>query len=268
MRGLPGGATTIQRGQRIKPGRPLPACARHLRQAYRLLRTHFGHQHWWPANTAFEVCVGAILTQNTSWTNVERALAQLRKAGVFDPHSLWELPEGALAQLLRPAGYFNVKARRLRAFLAVLSQQHGGSVTSLLDGPTEVVRHRLLSIPGIGPETADSMLLYAGGHCRFVVDAYTRRIFQRHGWCPAQATYAELQDLCERTLTDRAPRRRLDYWQDYHAQLVRVGKDHCKSRQPRCDQCPLRSLLPPLSKSPLGCRGEQTSPMPTGRAQG
>ncbi len=245
--------------QRQKGANRRETTASRLRRAYRLLRARFGHQHWWPGDTAFEVCVGAILTQNTSWTNVERALVQLKKAGVFDPHALWDLPEDALAQLLRPAGYYNVKARRLRAFLAVLVRQHGGRVASLLQGATDAARDRLLSIPGIGPETADSMLLYAGGHSRFVVDAYTRRIFHRHGWCSALATYAELQELCERTLTDLPAARRLDYWQDYHAQLVRVGKEYCRSRHPRCASCPLKPLLP---------RGEDRTNRQRGGASG
>jgi endonuclease-3 related protein len=214
-----------------------------LRRAYRLLRGRFGHQHWWPAETGFEVCVGAILTQNTSWTNVERALANLKAAGVLEPGRLYALEEPKLAELLRPAGYFNIKARRLRSFLRVLVEEFGGNLARLFRGETAEVRERLLAINGIGPETADSMLLYAGAHPRFVIDAYTRRIFHRHGWSGAQAGYEELQQLCESALA-RSPRsRQIDYWQDFHAQLVMAGKHFCGATRPDCSQCPLRPLL-------------------------
>src|SRR5512140_3507359 len=154
---------------------------RALRRAYRLMHGHFGHLHWWPGETPFEVCVGAILTQNTSWSNVERAIANLKAARVLEAKKLFALSESNLATLIRPAGYFNVKARRLRSFLRVLVEEYGGSLKRLLAGDTAAVRERLLAIHGVGPETADSMLLYAGGHHRFVIDAYTKRIFQRHG---------------------------------------------------------------------------------------
>jgi endonuclease III related protein len=215
-----------------------------MRRAYRLMRAHFGHLHWWPSETAFEMCVGAILTQNTAWSNVERAIANLKAAQVLEPVKLLALGESELAALIRPAGYFNVKARRLRAFLRVLVGDYGGELGRLFAGETAAVRERLLAIHGVGQETADSMLLYAGGHHRFVIDAYTRRIFQRHGWSRGGAKYEALQGLCESAL-DQVPRgSRLDYWQDYHAQLVNTGKDFCRTRQPRCAECPLRPLLP------------------------
>jgi endonuclease-3 related protein len=207
------------------------------------MRQRFGHQHWWPGETPFEVCVGAILTQNTSWTNVERAIANLKTGGVLEPKKLFALPERKLARLIRPAGYFNVKARRLRSFLRVLVEEFDGDLQRLFAGDTAVVRQRLLAINGIGPETADSMLLYAGDHHSFVVDAYTRRIFQRHGWCNGNATYDDLKLLCESALNQNPRDARLDYWQDYHAQLVMVGKHFCRTRQPLCDQCPLKPLL-------------------------
>jgi endonuclease-3 related protein len=215
-----------------------------LRRAYRLMRAHYGHQHWWPGETPFEVCVGAILTQNTAWSNVERAIANLKTARVLEPRRLLALSESRLASLLRPAGYFNVKAQRLRSFLRVLVEVFGGDLKGLFAGQTPVVRERLLAIHGIGPETADSMLLYAGDHHRFVIDAYTRRIFLRHGWCRPDASYDALQRLCESALRQKRRRARLDYWQDFHAQLVNVGKDYCRTRQPRCADCPLESLLP------------------------
>jgi endonuclease-3 related protein len=216
-----------------------------LRRAYRRLRGRFGHQRWWPGETRFEVCVGAILTQNTAWSNVERAIANLKAAQALEARAMFALPESRLAELIRPAGYFNVKARRLRAFLRVLVEEFEGDLPRLLKGDVGVARERLLSIHGIGPETADSMLLYAGGRLSFVIDAYTKRIFQRHAWCDENATYDDLQRLCVRSLSQRPQARRLDYWQDYHAQLVRVGKDFCRPRQARCAECPLRTLVPP-----------------------
>jgi endonuclease-3 related protein len=216
------------------------------------MRRHYGHQRWWPGDTAFEVCVGAILTQNTSWSNVERAIANLKRAQALDPHKLAALPQQELAQLLRPTGYFNVKARRLRAFLAALHDIGQGDLRRLFAGNTAAVRARLLAVHGIGPETADSMLLYAGNHARFVIDAYTKRIFQRHRWVTAVATYEELQTLCEQALAMKPRSQILDYWQDYHAQLVMVCKDFCRPRQLRCVECPLRPLLPapPASTRP------------------
>jgi endonuclease-3 related protein len=245
-----------------------------LRRAYTLIRERSGHQNWWPGETPFEVCVGAILTQNTAWSNVERAIANLKAARVLEPEKLFALPESKLAELIRPAGYFNVKARRLRSFLRVLVEEFGGDLGRLFAGETSAVRERLLAIHGIGPETADSMLLYAGGHCSFVIDAYTKRIFSRHGWTeksgkrPAfttfrrgraeasseggkaesgktsEASYDELKLLYESALNQRTGAARLDYWQDYHAQLVMVGKHYCRTRAPRCDECPLKPLLP------------------------
>ena len=225
-----------------------------LRRAYELMRARFGHQHWWPGETPFEVCVGAILTQNTAWTNVERAIANLKTARMLEPQKLFALPEAKLAQLIRPAGYFNVKARRLRSFLRVLVEECGGDLKKLFAGETTAVRDRLLAIHGVGPETADSLLLYVGGHPSFVVDAYTKRIFQRHRWGQSgkrkaesennKASYDELKLLCESALNQQTGAARLDYWQDYHAQLVMVGKHYCRTRAPRCDTCPLKTLLP------------------------
>jgi len=239
---------------------------RALRRAYVLMLARFGHQHWWPGETPFEICIGAILTQNTSWTNVERAIANLKSAGALEPRKMFALPEAELARLIRPAGYFNVKARRLRAFLRVLVEEFDADLQKLFADETAKVRGRLLAINGIGPETADSMLLYAGGHHSFVIDAYTKRIFQRHRWPgllamrepfkvqgskfkvqrsrPNSFSYDALKSLCESVLNQKRGAARVDYWQDYHAQLVMVGKHHCRSRNPRCDECPLKPLLP------------------------
>ena len=215
-----------------------------LRKAYRLMRKQFGHRKWWPGDTPFEICVGAILTQNTSWKNVEKAIANLKAARVLTPRKMHALSHDELAQLIRPAGYFNVKARRLRAFVDTMVEQHGASLNRLFKGNTTTVRERLLAINGVGPETADSMLLYAGGHHSFVIDAYTKRIFERHGWCGTDADYDTLQSLCTDSLNQKRGAEELDYWRDYHAQLVAIGNRYCKPRNPLCGQCPLESLLP------------------------
>lgn len=217
-----------------------------LREAYVRTRAAQGHQHWWPGETPFEVCVGAILTQNTAWTNVERAIARLKSAGVLTPEALHALPEETLAEFLRPAGTFRVKARRLRAFLEVLVGECHGSLARLFAGDTTSVRARLLSIHGIGPETADCLLLYAGGHLSFVVDAYTRRILSRHGWCSPTADYEEIQRRCASAYADSptVDADLLDLWQDAHAQFVGIAKRWCRAGTPDCATCPLRPLLP------------------------
>lgn len=235
---------------------------------------HYGHLGWWPGETPFEVAVGAMLTQNTAWTNVEKAIANLKRAGVLAPRALFALPEPELAKLIRPAGYFNLKARRLRNFLRVLVEDYAASLDRLLAGDTPTVRARLLAINGIGRETADSMLLYAGTHHSFVIDAYTKRIFERHGWWRERvkakrstinvprptsvakgntpATYESLKALCEASLNHLPPADRLAYWRDYHAQLVMVGKDYCRPREPRCAGCPLQPLLAGDGCGPVG----------------
>ena len=140
------------------------------------------------------------------------------------------------------------------------AEEFGGDLGRLFAGEAAAVRERLLAINGVGPETADSMLLYAGGHHRFVIDAYTKRIFQWHGWSGMDANYEDLQRLCERALNERPRRERLDYWQDFHAQLVMVGKDFCRTRQPRCAECPLKPLLPPKIRAPVGHQQPPTKP--------
>jgi endonuclease III related protein len=257
-----------------------PKIERDLRRAYELMRARFGHLHWWPGETPFEVCVGAILTQNTSWANVERAITHLKTTRVLEPEKLLALPEAKLAQLIRPAGYFNVKARRLRSFLQVLVEDFGGDLKKLFAGETSAVRKRLLAIHGVGPETADSMLLYAGGHHSFVIDAYTKRIFSRHEWAAtsgkrkvesgksATADYEELKTLCESALNQKSGAAQLDYWQDYHAQLVMIGKHFCRTRAPRCDACPLKPLLPRKRPSRLAATQWGSSCQPESRTHG
>jgi endonuclease III related protein len=215
-----------------------------LNLAYRLLRSYYDHQHWWPGETPFEVCIGAILTQNTNWRNVERAIGNLKASDVLSIAKLHQLSHSELAAMIRPAGYYQVKAFRIRCFLDVLVNDYQGDLKALFAGATSLVRQKLLAINGIGPETADSMLLYAGGHLSFVVDAYTRRVFSRHGWAKSDASYEALRTLCTNSLNNPESQPLIDYWQDYHAQLVAVGKDFCRARKAQCLNCPLRPLLP------------------------
>ena len=217
---------------------------RELRKAYRLMRKQFGHRKWWPGDTPFEICVGAILTQNTSWKNVEHAITNLKAAKALTARKIHALSHDELTQLIRPAGYFNLKAKRLSNFVDTLVEQHGASIKRLFKGETSIVRDRLLAINGVGPETADSMLLYAGNHNNFVIDAYTKRIFSRHKWCGENADYDDLKNLCSESLNEKPGTAKLDYWRDYHAQLVGVGNRYCKTRNPLCNECPLKPLLP------------------------
>src|ERR1017187_4234324 len=176
-----------------------------IRAIYRKLARKWGPQHWWPAETPFEVIAGAILTQNTSWANVERALAKLREAGVLSAQGIRELSLGELERLVRSSGYFRQKAKRLKSFSAFLDEKHGGSLDALLGIPTQQLRAELLALNGIGPETADSILLYAGHHPIFVVDAYTRRVLERHDAVATKAKYDEIRILVEHALQSEKP---------------------------------------------------------------
>jgi len=214
-----------------------------LTKMYKALCERFGPQGWWPSAAGadtpegkLEICVGAILTQNTNWTNVEKALANLRAAGALSVGGLHSLSPRALAKLIRPAGYYNVKARRLKSFIARVSAEHGEDIEAFLDRPVASLREDLLSVHGIGPETADSIILYAAGRPTFVVDAYTRRVLLRHGLVQPGATYEAMQALFESSLRPDAA-----LWNDYHAQLVAVGKHFCRP-QARCDGCPLEGF--------------------------
>ena len=204
-----------------------------LTTAYHKLLAHFGPQHWWPGDTPFEVAVGAILTQNTNWANVERAIANIKKANALSCRKLLALHHRTLASLIRPAGYFNVKARRLRSFLAFLDSHYAGSMTRLANDPRPDKRDALLSINGVGPETADSILLYALHHPTFVIDAYTRRILSRHNIAPPSASYHHLKSLFESAIE---PDEQL--FNEYHALLVMCGKHYCRPKR-LCDECPL-----------------------------
>jgi endonuclease-3 related protein len=206
---------------------------------YRAMWKHFGHRQWWPAAShkhnerALEICAGAILTQNTNWGNVERAMANLHAAGCMTVGRLHAKRPAALAKLIRPAGYFNVKAKRLKNFIAAVQKDYAGDIEAFLDRPVTTLRGELLSVNGIGPETADSMILYAAGKATFVVDAYTRRILLRHGLIEGQESYDAIKGLFESSLPAD-----VELWNDYHAQLVAVGKVFCRPAA-RCKGCPL-----------------------------
>jgi endonuclease-3 related protein len=204
-----------------------------LTEFYGKMLSHHGPQRWWPGETPFEVIVGAILTQNTNWTNVEKAIANLKLAEVLAPEKLLALEPATLARLIRPAGYFNVKTKRLRSFLQWFVERYDGKVERMRQRPLAALREELLEVKGIGRETADSILLYAVGHPSFVVDAYTYRILRRHGLVPEGADYDEMKALFEDNL-ERDPA----LYNEYHALLVAVGKDHCKPK-PVCKGCPL-----------------------------
>jgi len=212
----------------------------HLIDIYAKLLEHFGPRGWWPARTRFEVCVGAVLTQNTAWRNVERAIGNLRSARALTPHSILALPDESLAQLIRPAGYFNIKTRRLKALVAFLDAEGGPTLRGFDSWPDMELREALLGVYGVGPETADSILLYALGRPFFVVDAYTRRIAARLGLTSPKADYDELQRFfCEHLPVDIA------LYNDFHAQLVILGNSYCHPR-PLCPGCPLNALCPKI----------------------
>ncbi len=209
-----------------------------LPQAFELLAAHFGPQRWWPGDTPFEVVVGAILTQNTNWTNVERALQQLREASLLELEAVEALPVAELAELIRPAGYYRLKAQRLKNFVGCVTTQFEGSLERLFEQSLDDLRESLLSINGIGPETADSIMLYAAKKPIFVVDTYTSRVLKRHGWIDFEADYFAIQGYFH----DQLPAD-TGLFNEYHALLVKVGKEHCGPR-PRCEGCPLAPLLP------------------------
>ena len=205
---------------------------------YQRLYDRYGPQGWWPGQTPFETILGAILTQNTNWKNVEAALAALRDNNALDPNRLHTMTAEDIAPLIRPAVYFNLKAQRLKSFLNWLFDRHNGSIEALRNLPASILREHLLSIKGIGPETADSICLYAFDKPIFVVDAYTARIFGRHGYLEPPCGYQEIQDIFHAGL-DKDP----TLFNEYHALIVRLGKEHCK-RKPVCAGCPLEGSAP------------------------
>ena len=244
-----------------------------VRQYYRALYFAWGAQHWWPAETRFEVIVGAYLTQNTAWTNVELALANLRTANVLSVKGIRGVSLAELERLIRPSGYFRQKANRLKTFVAFLDKTYGGSLDQLFARPTNQLREELLGLKGVGPETADSILLYAGNHPVFVVDAYTRRILDRHRILPAKTDYEEIRGLFEQALAPVADKHPANVaaqlesailgaahppsamsmaartpltqvYNEMHGLIVGVGKNHCRKTKAACEECPLRPYLP------------------------
>ena len=211
-----------------------------LTAMYESMRERFGDRHWWPAKEAappdrraLEICVGAILTQNTAWSNVEKALANLRASGALDVGVLARMPAADLAERIRPAGYFNVKAKRLKNFIACVWNFREGDISAFLDRSVDTLREDLLSISGIGAETADCIILYAAGKLSFVVDAYTCRILRRHKLIGPNDDYTSVQELMAGALP-----KDVSLWNDYHAQLVETGKQYCRPTA-RCAGCPL-----------------------------
>jgi endonuclease III related protein len=250
-----------------------------IRAYYNVLFAAWGHQHWWPAHSRFEMIVGAYLTQNTSWTNVEKALVSLRRARLLTIDGIRQTPQPELAQLIRSSGYFRQKAQRLKTFVSFLDARYGGSLARMFARPTVELRDELLALNGVGPETADSILLYAGNHPVFVVDAYTRRILERHRIISSTASYDQVRQLFEQTLpaenepaengfcspdsgpvkiavgppgschrpsrVSRAERTALvQVFNEMHGLIVGVGKNYCLKSQARCEQCPLQKFLP------------------------
>ena len=233
-----------------------------LLRYYEAMSVALGPMRWWPAQTPFEVIVGAILTQSTAWGNVERAIANLRSARLLTFTAMLRSRNQRLAELVRPSGYFRQKAKKLKAFVRFLQREYGGSLKRMFQSPTSELREKLLAVHGIGPETADSILLYAGNHPVFVVDAYTHRIFSRHGITGSKPDYERVRALFEASLP-----RRSELFNEFHALIVNTGKNWCRKKAPRCEDCPLRPLLPP--DSPLSQRTQvalEAAPLPGGLA--
>lgn len=207
-----------------------------VQEIFDSLHDHFGPPNWWPATSAFEVCVGAILTQNTAWRNVTKAIDNLKREGALSFEAIEKVDRAILAEWIRPSGYFNQKSARLKGFVATVREQHG-SFEALQDLGTDDLREFFLSIKGIGPETADSMVLYAFEKPVFVVDAYTHRILSRHQLIEREAGYYQIQEYLSSHLdTD------VQLYNDYHALLVQLGNEFCKRSKPNCDACPLKEV--------------------------
>lgn len=215
----------------------MTAETRRLLDIYRRLADHYGPTHWWPGDSPFEIAVGAILTQNTAWGNVEKAIENLKRLRLLSARKILASADATLETALTPSGYFRVKARRLRSFCAYLVERHGASMKRMARQPLQTLRPELLDVYGIGPETADDILLYACEKPVFVVDAYTRRILSRHGLVPPDIAYEPLRAFFERRLDSDA-----HMFKEYHGLLVWAGKDFCR-KIPRCAGCPLQAVL-------------------------
>ncbi len=224
-------------GESGKSGANSNSEARLLLKIYRKLHKVFGPQYWWPGNSPLEIIVGAILTQNTAWGNVEKAITALKRRRLLSLSGLRGVNRKRLASIIKPAGYFNQKAVKLKAFIKFLDKEYAGSLRKMMREATPRLRRKLLEVHGIGPETADSILLYACGRPVFVVDTYTARIFGRHDLVSDVATYGDIQQY----LTAALPRS-VALYNEYHALIVRLGKEFCR-KKPRCDECPLNRGL-------------------------
>lgn len=204
-------------------------------EVFDALLKRYGALHWWPADTPFEVCVGAILTQNTNWGNVEKAMVNLRREGLLSVEALWEIDQERLAELIRPSGFFNIKSARLKHFLGWLLERYG-TLDAMFSGEWRLLREELLSVPGIGRETCDAILLYAGGKPSFVVDAYTKRLFSRLGLVRETDSYEQVRSLFMDALPADS-----ELFNEYHALIVEQCKRHCK-KKPLCEGCPLQGF--------------------------
>ena len=207
---------------------------KNLLDIYNALFSHYGPHHWWPGETPFEVMVGAVLTQNTNWGNVERAIANLKETDSLSPEAINHMSEAELAELIRPSGYYNIKAKRLKTFVRYFIERYEGSVERMKREDCVKLRREVLSVNGVGPETADSILLYALDCPTFVVDAYTKRIFSRHGFFPETADYHEVQQF----FMDHLPKD-AQLYNEYHALIVRLAKDRCIKKAGKCELCVL-----------------------------
>ncbi len=206
-------------------------------EIYDRLLSHLGPSHWWPGESPLEIMVGAVLTQNTAWSNVEKAIHRIKKEDGLSAVVLSTMDETILSEWIRPTGYYRLKAKRLKNVMTFLVNQFSGRAEKMQARPLEVLRQQLLEVNGIGPETADSILLYALGLPSFVVDAYTHRIFSRHQLVPEDIGYEDLRAY----FMDRLPLAPVLY-NEYHALLVRLGKEYCKKNKPQCEQCPLKTI--------------------------
>ncbi len=208
-----------------------------FQQVYDLLFNHYGPQKWWPGDTPFEIMIGAVLIHNTHWKNVTKAINNLQERNLLSLPSLHDASYEEIADCIRPSGYYNIKAKRLRNLLQMIVEQYDGDLESLLSDSTDGARENLLSVKGIGQETADAILLYCGNHPVFVVDTYTHRVFSRHNLVPDECGYEELQEEFTRRLPSDSK-----LFNEYHALIVNVGKDFCKKTTPLCEQCPLKGV--------------------------
>lgn len=219
-----------------------------LNWIYEQLLKIFGPRNWWPGDTSFEIIIGAILTQNTAWTNVEKAIKNLKEHNYLEPEKIKNIPQDKLAELIRPAGYYQLKAHRLKEFIEFLFSNYDGNLDKMFKQDMWKLRSEFLGVKGIGLETADSILLYAGNKPIFVVDAYTKRILTRHHLIDEKATYTQIQDLFMNNLLPD-----IQLYNEYHALIVQLGKGICAKSKPKCNICPLKELKEIIKYICAGC---------------